>query len=72
MKKKFLLIRLQEPTIPLIKTNAEFIVGQKVGVYDTNDEAEEAISDILDGPSASDLEFLMPADIGFSIIPFYS
>lgn len=72
MEKKFLIVRLQEPTLNLDTKKAQFVVGQTVKVELTEDAAVSEINEILNGPNSSDLELVMPADFGYAIIPFYT
>lgn len=73
MVKKFLIVRLQNPEMVLASgKKVEFVVGQKVKVLDSEEEAIAEINEIMDGPNSTELLDNMPADFGFTIIPFYT
>ena len=72
MEKKFMVVRLQNPEMRLPNGNlANFVVGQKAYIADDESEAISVISEILNGPAASDIALDHPTDFGYTIIPFY-
>lgn len=73
MVKKFLIVRLQNPELPLPSGKlVNFVVGQEVKILDSEEEAIDEINEILDGESSAELTYMMPADFGFTIIPYYT
>jgi hypothetical protein len=73
MVKKFLIVRLQNPelTLPSGKLT-NFVVGQTVKSVDSEEEALFEINEIMDGPTSDHLMDMMPADFGFTIVPYYT